>query len=96
MRTWQAADCGFQSAHREEIERCSQALMQDYGLSNDPDVLFGLADELYTSMRYSDCFSVTTKYVDESRQRDTRATTDKCVAGSYKRMTHTLQHFPYI
>jgi anaphase-promoting complex subunit 6 len=51
-----------QYAHREEMERCGQALTKEYGLLDDPDVLFGLADELYSAMRYADCYAVTTKY----------------------------------
>lgn len=36
--------------------------MKEYGLADDPDVLFGLADELYEAMRYSDCYALTTRY----------------------------------
>ena len=38
--------------------------MDEYGLMDDPDVLFGLADELYSAMRYADCYAVTSKWVD--------------------------------
>lgn len=52
-----------QVAHREEMHKCSHALMKEHGLANDPDVLFGLADELYEAMRYSDCYTLTSRYV---------------------------------
>jgi anaphase-promoting complex subunit 6 len=51
----------LQFDHREEMERCGRTLMDEYGLSEDPDVLFGLADELYCAMRYADCYQVTSK-----------------------------------
>ena len=40
-----------------------QRLTQEFGLGDDPDVLFGLADELYTGMKFAECYKVTTKYV---------------------------------
>ena len=52
-----------QYAHREEMELCGKALTREHGLADDPDVLFGLADELYEAMRYADCFQVTSKCV---------------------------------
>lgn len=51
----------IQVDHREEMERCGRALMDDYGLGDDPDVMFGLADELYSAMRYADCYDVTSR-----------------------------------
>lgn len=40
-----------------------QRLTDKFGLGDDPDVLFGLADELYTGMKFAECYKVTTKSV---------------------------------
>lgn len=40
-----------------------QRLTQEFGLGEDPDVLYGLADELYTGLRFSDCYALTSKSV---------------------------------
>lgn len=40
-----------------------QRLTDEYCLGDDPDVLFGLADELYTGMRFAECFRVTSRCV---------------------------------
>lgn len=51
-----------QIKHREEMTSARQRLTDEYGLGDDPDVLFGLADELYNGMRFAECYRVTTKY----------------------------------
>lgn len=53
----------FQIKHRDEMTIARQRLTVDYGLGDDPDVLFGLADELYAAMRFAECFRVTSKLV---------------------------------
>lgn len=47
-----------------------QRLTDDHGLGEDPDVMFGLADELYSSMRFAECYKLTSKYVDVAPTRD--------------------------
>ncbi|KAK4700979.1 anaphase-promoting complex subunit 6, partial [Phenoliferia sp. Uapishka_3] len=47
--------------HRDEMTVARQRLTDEFGLGDDPDVLFGLADELYTGMRFAECFRVTSK-----------------------------------
>ncbi|KAL8286853.1 hypothetical protein RQP46_003859 [Phenoliferia psychrophenolica] len=37
--------------HRDEMRTARRRLTEEYNLGDDPDVLFGLADELYTGMR---------------------------------------------
>lgn len=46
------------------MARCGRTLMKDYGLQDDPDVLYGLADELYTAMRYADCYAITCRILE--------------------------------
>ncbi|GAA5884461.1 hypothetical protein JCM16303_005092 [Sporobolomyces ruberrimus] len=48
-------------AHNREIAVARKRLADDYSLGDDPDVLFSLADELYSGMRYAECFKVTSK-----------------------------------
>ncbi|GAA5914945.1 uncharacterized protein JCM6883_001771 [Sporobolomyces salmoneus] len=48
-------------AHNREIAVARKRLTEDYSLGDDPDVLFSLADEMYSGMRYGECFKVTTK-----------------------------------
>ncbi|GAA6010469.1 hypothetical protein JCM11491_006953 [Sporobolomyces phaffii] len=50
-------------AHNREIAVARKRLKEDYALGEDPDVLFSLADELYSGMRYGECFKVTSKIV---------------------------------
>lgn len=40
-----------------------QRLTEDYGMVEDPDVMFGLADELYSGMRFAECYKLTSKSV---------------------------------
>lgn len=40
-----------------------QRLAAEYGLGNDPDVLFSRADELHTAMRFAECYKLTSQYV---------------------------------
>ncbi|KAH8913589.1 TPR-like protein, partial [Atractiella rhizophila] len=54
--------------HRQEMSTARQKLVTTYGLSSNPDVLLGLAEELLTSYRYAECYTIT------SKQRDHQAT----------------------
>lgn len=47
--------------HHDEMTTARQRLTDKFGLGDDPDVLFGLADELYTGMKFAECYKVTTK-----------------------------------
>ncbi len=38
-----------------------ERLGTEFGLSEDPDVMFGLADELYSGMRFAECYKLTSK-----------------------------------
>lgn len=35
--------------------------MDDYGLRDNPDVLYSFADALYVSFRWADCFAITSR-----------------------------------
>ncbi|GAA6063193.1 hypothetical protein JCM10212_000495 [Sporobolomyces blumeae] len=48
-------------AHSRDISTARDRLAADYGLDDDPDVLFSLADEKYAGMRYAECFKLTSK-----------------------------------
>lgn len=47
--------------HHEEITVARQRLTEDYGLGDDPDVLFGRADELYSGMHFAECYKITSR-----------------------------------
>ena len=51
----------IQIKHHDEMTIARERLTQEFGLGDDPDVLFGLADELYTGMKFAECYKVTTK-----------------------------------
>lgn len=38
-----------------------ERLGSEFGLEEDADVMFGLADELYSGMRFAECYKLTTK-----------------------------------
>ncbi|KWU42148.1 TPR-like protein [Rhodotorula sp. JG-1b] len=46
-------------SHRTDMAIARQRLAADYGLGNDPDVLFSRADELHTAMRFAECYKIT-------------------------------------
>ncbi|SNX85666.1 related to anaphase control protein cut9 [Melanopsichium pennsylvanicum] len=48
---------GKDLSHATAVAR--KRLTQDYGLGHDPDVLLGLASELFTQLRFADAFIVT-------------------------------------
>lgn len=37
-----------------------QTLVKDYGMAENPEVLLGWADTLFSQYRYADCFAITT------------------------------------
>ncbi|KAH7875088.1 TPR-like protein [Lentinula edodes] len=47
--------------HAEEHALTRQRLVEEYGLGDNPDVLFSFADALYANFRWSDCFVITTR-----------------------------------
>ncbi|KAJ7650412.1 cell division control protein 16, partial [Roridomyces roridus] len=47
--------------HATEHALTRQRLVEEYGLGDNPDVLFSFADALYTSFRWADCFAITTR-----------------------------------
>ncbi|KAJ3842108.1 hypothetical protein F5878DRAFT_715821 [Lentinula raphanica] len=47
--------------HADEHALTRQRLVEEYGLGDNPDVLFSFADALYANFRWSDCFVITTR-----------------------------------
>lgn len=47
--------------HAEEHALARKKLVEDYGLGDNPDVLFSFADALYSNFRWADCFAVTSR-----------------------------------
>ncbi|KZV72988.1 TPR-like protein [Peniophora sp. CONT] len=47
--------------HAEEHALARRKLADEYGLSDNPDVLFSFADALYSQFRWADCFAVTSR-----------------------------------
>src|ERR1700761_5155200 len=48
--------------HAAEHALTRRRLVEEYGLGDNPDVLFSFADALYTPFRWADCFAITTRY----------------------------------
>jgi anaphase-promoting complex subunit 6 len=46
-------------AHAAEHAVTRRRLVEDFGLSDNPDVLWAFADALYTQFRWADCFKIT-------------------------------------
>ncbi|KAG7088620.1 hypothetical protein E1B28_012593 [Marasmius oreades] len=47
--------------HAEEQALTRKRLVDEYGLGDNPDLLYSFADALYTNFRWSDCFIITTR-----------------------------------
>ncbi|PCH42219.1 TPR-like protein [Wolfiporia cocos MD-104 SS10] len=47
--------------HAEEHAIARTRLVTEYGLGDNPDVLFAFADALYAQFRWADCFAITTR-----------------------------------
>lgn len=49
--------------HAEEHALTRRRLVEEFGLGDNPDVLFSFADALYAQFRWADCFAVTSRFV---------------------------------
>ncbi|KDR76370.1 hypothetical protein GALMADRAFT_67732 [Galerina marginata CBS 339.88] len=47
--------------HADEHALARQRLVDEYGLGDNPDVLFSFADALYSNFRWADCFTMTSR-----------------------------------
>ncbi|KAI8982735.1 TPR-like protein [Trametes punicea] len=47
--------------HTEDHALVRRRLVDEYGLGDNPDVLYSFADALYTQLRWADCFAVTSR-----------------------------------
>lgn len=47
--------------HAEEHALCRRRLTEEFGLSDNPDVLFSFADALYAQFRWADCYIITSR-----------------------------------
>ena len=47
--------------HAEEHATARRKLVEDYGLGDNPDVLYSFADALYSQFRWADCFVITSR-----------------------------------
>jgi anaphase-promoting complex subunit 6 len=41
---------------------CRQQLANEFGMSDNPDVLYGFADVLFHQYRYSECYAITSRF----------------------------------
>lgn len=48
--------------HAEEHALTRRRLTEEFGLSDNPDVLFSFADALYAQFRWADCFTITSRF----------------------------------
>ncbi|KAF8632216.1 hypothetical protein AX15_001974 [Amanita polypyramis BW_CC] len=49
--------------HSVEHALTRQRLVDDYGLGDNPDVLYSFADALYVNFRWADCYAITSRIV---------------------------------
>jgi anaphase-promoting complex subunit 6 len=49
--------------HVSEHALTRQRLVEEFGLGDNPDVLFSFADALYAGFRWTDCYAITSRYV---------------------------------
>jgi anaphase-promoting complex subunit 6 len=49
--------------HEAEHALTRQKLVEEYGLGDNPDVLYSFADALYAKFRWADCHLITTRCV---------------------------------
>ena len=47
--------------HAKEHALTRRRLVEEFGLSDNPDVLFSFADALYAQFRWSDCYAITSR-----------------------------------
>ncbi|KAG8213232.1 hypothetical protein J3R82DRAFT_11698 [Butyriboletus roseoflavus] len=50
--------------HAEEHALTRRRLVEDFKLSDNPDILYSFADALFTQLRWADCFVITTRILD--------------------------------
>ncbi|KIJ52633.1 hypothetical protein M422DRAFT_776246 [Sphaerobolus stellatus SS14] len=50
--------------HMEEMSLARARLVDEYGLGDNVDVLFGFADTLYSQYRWADCYAVTSRILE--------------------------------
>ena len=55
-----------QETRAREIEQARNELSTSYELSENCDILLGLAEEQYASYKWQDCYKTTEKYVDQN------------------------------
>lgn len=48
-------------SHAEEHALTRRRLVEDFKLSDNPDILYSFADALFTQLRWADCFVITTR-----------------------------------
>lgn len=46
-----------------EMALARQRLVEDYGMSENPDVLFAFAESMYAQYRWEDAFAITSRFV---------------------------------
>ena len=51
----------LQLKHRDEIALARNRLTKEFGLGDNCDLLYTLADSLYNQFRWADCFAVTSR-----------------------------------
>ncbi|KAF9223525.1 TPR-like protein [Gyrodon lividus] len=51
-------------SHAEEHALTRQRLVEDFKLSDNPDVLYSFADALFTQLRWADCYVITSRILD--------------------------------
>lgn len=61
LHNWGSSTNVDQDVHVREIAQARKELVSRYALSENSDVLVGLADELYARYKWEDCYTVTTK-----------------------------------
>lgn len=49
------------ASHLSQIERSLKTLRDEFGMRDDPDVMFGVADFLFSAWRWADCYRVTSR-----------------------------------
>jgi hypothetical protein len=56
-----SAHHNLQLGHRDEIALARKRLTEEFGLGDNCDLLYTLADSLYNQLRWADCFAVTSR-----------------------------------
>jgi anaphase-promoting complex subunit 6 len=56
-----APDDDLQLKHVDQVSLARRRLAEEYGLGDNCDLLYTLADSLYSQLRFADCFVVTSR-----------------------------------